>query len=334
MKILIVSGFLGVGKTTFIKEMAAKTGRDFVIMENEYGEAGIDSALLNQEKNINVWELTEGCVCCTMKADFASSVLTIANTLDPEYLIVEPTGVGMLSNIIQNIRQISYERILLLKPVTIVDADSFDFSRRMYGEILTDQIRAAGTVVISKRSFSSVSEASGLLDYIRKINPGACIQYEHYSRQDSSWWESLLKTRLDGTRIDSPALAEPELDTLSLQNPSLPSANHIIFFLEDLIRGEFGCICRAKGLIQTEKGLLRFDAVNDRYSITGCEQKESPGATFIGRDLKRNRLRRLLLSSIYTSSKISGRKTIQNSSRKLPGFVTAPKNIRKAEEAL
>ena len=226
MKILIVSGFLGAGKTTFIKEMAAKTGRDFVIMENEYGEAGIDSALLKQEKNINVWELTEGCVCCTMKADFASSVLTIANTLDPEYLIVEPTGVGMLSNIIQNIRQISYERILLLKPVTIVDADSFDFSRRMYGEILTDQIRAAGTVVISKRSFSSVSEASGLLDYIRKINPGACIQYEHYSRQDSSWWESLLKTRLDGTRIDSPALAEPELDTLSLQNPSLPSANH------------------------------------------------------------------------------------------------------------
>ena len=68
-----------------------------------------------------------------------------------------------------------------MKPVTIVDADSFDFSRRMYGEILTDQIRAAGTVVISKRSFSSVSEASGLLDYIRKINPGACIQYEHYS---------------------------------------------------------------------------------------------------------------------------------------------------------
>ena len=63
MKILIVSGFLGAGKTTFIKEMAAKTGRDFVIMENEYGEAGIDSALLNQEKNINVWELTEGCVC-------------------------------------------------------------------------------------------------------------------------------------------------------------------------------------------------------------------------------------------------------------------------------
>ena len=100
-------------KTTFIKEMAAKTGRDFVIMENEYGEAGIDSALLKQEKNINVWELTEGCVCCTMKADFASSVLTIANTLDPEYLIVEPTGVGMLSSIIQNIRQISYERILL-----------------------------------------------------------------------------------------------------------------------------------------------------------------------------------------------------------------------------
>ena len=94
MKILVVSGFLGAGKTTFIKEMAQKTKQDFVVMENEYGEVGIDKTILDEEKDINIWELTEGCICCSMKSDFASSILTIANTLDPEYLIVEPTGVG------------------------------------------------------------------------------------------------------------------------------------------------------------------------------------------------------------------------------------------------
>ena len=117
MKILVVSGFLGAGKTTFIKEMAQKTKRDFVVMENEYGEVGIDKTILDEEKDINIWELTEGCICCSMKSDFASSILTIANTLDPEYLIVEPTGVGVLSNVIHNIRQIEYERISLLSPL-------------------------------------------------------------------------------------------------------------------------------------------------------------------------------------------------------------------------
>lgn len=116
MKILIVSGFLGAGKTTFIKEMSRKLDRDFVVMENEYGETNMDETFLQDNEKLNIWEMTEGCICCTMKADFASSVLTIANTLDPEYLIVEPTGVGMLSNVIQNIRQIEYERITLASP--------------------------------------------------------------------------------------------------------------------------------------------------------------------------------------------------------------------------
>ena len=97
MKILIVSGFLGAGKTTFIKEMSRKLDRDFVVMENEYGETNMDETFLQDNEKLNIWEMTEGCICCTMKADFASSILTIANTLDPEYLIVEPTGVGMLS---------------------------------------------------------------------------------------------------------------------------------------------------------------------------------------------------------------------------------------------
>ena len=97
MKILIISGFLGAGKTTFIKEMSRKIQRDFVVMENEYGETNMDSAFLKGQENLNIWELTEGCICCSTKSDFASSILTIANTLDPEYLIVEPTGVGVLA---------------------------------------------------------------------------------------------------------------------------------------------------------------------------------------------------------------------------------------------
>ena len=123
MKILIISGFLGAGKTTFIKEMVKRCKGEFAILENEYSSLDIDSAKLtdNADKSkINIWEMTEGCICCSTKGDFATSVLTIANALDPEYLVVEPSGVGMLGNVIDNIKQIEYERIGLLAPITIV----------------------------------------------------------------------------------------------------------------------------------------------------------------------------------------------------------------------
>lgn len=128
MKILIVSGFLGAGKTTFIKRLARNVDQRFAILENEYGAAGIDGARLGQNRQgtqKNVWEMTEQCICCIGKKDFAASVLTIANVVDPEYLIVEPTGVGSLARIIENLRQIEYERIQLLSPVTIVDVYSY-----------------------------------------------------------------------------------------------------------------------------------------------------------------------------------------------------------------
>lgn len=101
MRVLVVSGFLGAGKTTFIQELARRTGRDFVVYENEYGQADIDAKVLSETDELSVWESTENCICCSGKQDFAASVLTIANTLDPEYLVVEPTGVARLSSVLE-----------------------------------------------------------------------------------------------------------------------------------------------------------------------------------------------------------------------------------------
>jgi hypothetical protein len=150
---LIVSGFLGAGKTTFIKRLARNVDQRFAILENEYGAAGIDGARLGQNRQgtqKNVWEMTEQCICCIGKKDFAASVLTIANVVDPEYLIVEPTGVGSLARIIENLRQIEYERIQLLSPVTYVDGYTKETkeiqyqypvaSKTLYGKALNDHI--------------------------------------------------------------------------------------------------------------------------------------------------------------------------------------------------
>ncbi len=300
MKILIVSGFLGAGKTTLIKEMANKTKRDFVVMENEYGDVDIDSNILKDE-GMNIWELTEGCVCCTMKKDFASSILTIANSLDPEYLIVEPTGVAKLSNIINNIKQIEYERIVLLKPITIIDGNAFDSFVNSYDDIYVDQILNTSKIIISKMESKDKSETDDLIKKIKLLIEKNNSSYDdieiledHYSNKDKEWWESILKSFLD-EKYAVKELSNPQNeempDSISMKGCSVVNENKFIMLLEDIIHGRFGFVARSKGFIKCGSNYLRYDIVGDRYAVTGASEKDELEIVFIGKDLNRKLLR-------------------------------------------
>lgn len=325
MKILIVSGFLGAGKTTFIKEMANKTKRDFVVMENEYGDVDIDANVLKDE-GLNIWELTEGCVCCTMKDDFASSILTIANTLDPEYLIVEPTGVGKLSNIINNIRQIQYERIILLKPVTIIDGNSFDMLLSSYEDIYKDQLINTFRIIISKMESVTIEDMEVLKKKIIDILNDNSNSYniklietdmhktnesiynenkdknetfkqilitEHYKNMPKEWWLSLLNSYLD-ERYETSVIGtdnSPMPESISMKGCGLKDENKLLYLLEDIIRGRFGNIVRAKGFIKCGNTNLRYDVAGERYAVTGAEESDVSDVVFIGKDINRKLLR-------------------------------------------
>lgn len=317
MRILVVSGFLGAGKTTFIKELARRTREDFSVMENEYGQVGIDGQLLAEKEmpesgeedagKLNIWELTEGCICCSMKSDFASSILTIANTIDPEYLIVEPTGVGMLSNVMSNIRLIQYERISLLSPITILDGNSFDRYCQEFPDIYRDQIASAGCVLVSKMEGADRQTLEELEQSIRQINPDAEIFTTHYSANPHSWWESLLSRPADPAQ-KLPGKAEtPDLQNLGLTEVSLPSGNHLLLFLQGVVAGVFGDICRAKGYLPVGSGeqtaWLRFDVVDHNYSITGIEAMPDSRAVLIGKGLKKNWLREVLQKNLWVTEK-------------------------------
>lgn len=317
MRILVVSGFLGAGKTTFIKELARRTREDFSVMENEYGQVGIDGQLLAEKEmpesgeedagKLNIWELTEGCICCSMKSDFASSILTIANTIDPEYLIVEPTGVGMLSNVMSNIRLIQYERISLLSPITILDGNSFDRYCQEFPDIYRDQIASAGCVLVSKMEGADRQTLEQLEQSIRQINPDAEIFTTHYSANPDSWWESLLSRPADPAQ-KLPGKAEtPDLQNLGLTEVSLPSGNQLLLFLQGVVAGVFGDICRAKGYLPVGSGeqtaWLRFDVVDHNYSITGIEAMPDSRAVLIGKGLKKNWLREVLQKNFWVTEK-------------------------------
>ena len=303
MKILVVSGFLGAGKTTFIQELVRRTGRDFAIYENEYGQADIDARRLRQDSDLKVWESTENCICCSGKQDFATSVLTISNTIDPEYLIVEPTGVAKLQSILDNVNQVAWERISLLAPVTVVDAVSWQSQRADFPEIFDNQLSAAASVVISKLAPGSEDAAEPIKQLAVEMNPQAeVIAESSYADIPDEWWNGLLTRALDGSVLKDPASEKdegPDLETMALTHAELPSPTHLIWLLDAASAGVFGKLARAKGTLPCGNQWVKFDLVERAWAITGDEPQEESRCVFIGRDLLRHGLREVFVPAFW-----------------------------------
>ena len=303
MKILVVSGFLGAGKTTFIQELVRRTGRDFAIYENEYGQADIDARRLRQDSDLKVWESTENCICCSGKQDFATSVLTISNTIDPEYLIVEPTGVAKLQSILDNVNQVAWERISLLAPVTVVDAVSWQNQRTDFPEIFDNQLSAAASVVISKLAPGSEDAAEPIKQLAAEMNPQAeVIAESSYADTPDEWWNGLLTRALDGSVLKDPASEKdegPDLETMALTHAELPSPTHLIWLLDAASAGVFGKLARAKGTLPCGNQWVKFDLVERAWAITGDEPQEESRCVFIGRDLLRHGLREVFVPAFW-----------------------------------
>ena len=300
MKVLIVSGFLGAGKTTFIKELIRRTDARPVILENEYGDNSIDAQDLRTaepgQKQPEILEFMEGCVCCTMKDSFVNSVLTVFSGLSPEHLIVEPTGVGRLSSIIANLKPILHDEITLLRPVVVLAPRSLRHNLNEWGELYRDQVANAGTIVFSKGE----NEAPELLEAaeaaVRDLNPGAEIIRDHYSRQEESWWRSLLDLPEDREDLPEAEGELPEFTQLTLNHARLENPAQLVLLLEDCLRGELGIIARAKGTVPVGGETLRFDLADGLYCVTGGPQGENQ-CVFIGRDLDAGELRRRMGTS-------------------------------------
>ena len=303
MKILVVSGFLGAGKTTFIQELVRRTGRDFAIYENEYGQADIDARRLRQDSDLKVWESTENCICCSGKQDFATSVLTISNTIDPEYLIVEPTGVAKLQSILDNVNQVAWERISLLAPVTVVDAVSWQNQRTDFPEIFDNQLSAAASVVISKLAPGSEDAAEPIKQLVAEMNSQAeVIAESSYADIPDEWWNALLTRALDGSVLKDPASEKdegPDLETMALTHAELPSPTYLIWLLDAASAGVFGKLARAKGTLPCGNQWVKFDLVERAWAITGDEPQEESRCVFIGRDLLRHGLREAFVPAFW-----------------------------------
>ena len=286
MKILLVSGFLGAGKTTFIKELAKNINLEFVVLENEYADIGVDKDFLD-EKNLNVWEMSEGCICCSMKGDFKSSIKRIYSEINPEYLVVEPTGIGMLSSIIENIREINNNDIEILSPITLIDITSFSEYLETFNDFFTDNLKNTGKVTLTKLENSNHFEIENIKNKILKINNNLEIITTDYRNFPKEWFADLLNKNIDNKIIDKNFSLKTHINlrTFSKENVNLKAMDELGLLLNRLVNGDFGKIYRAKGIVKINGYWGKFNLVYKNFEMEPISDAKVTKIVIIGNNL-------------------------------------------------
>ena len=176
-KIDIISGFLGAGKTTLIKKLLKDAFKDeqVVLIENEFGEIGIDGGFL-KEAGIQIREMNSGCICCSLVGDFGASLKEVISKYHPDRILIEPSGVGKLSDVIKAVQGVEEETGLILNSyTTVVDAKKCKMYMRNFGEFFNNQVEYAGAIIMSRTDIVDEAKAQAAMELLREINPKAAI---------------------------------------------------------------------------------------------------------------------------------------------------------------
>ena len=175
-KIDIYSGFLGAGKTTLIKKMIkeAYSGEKIVLIENEFGEIGIDGGFL-QEAGIEITEMNSGCICCSLVGDFGKALVKVVAEYAPDRILIEPSGVGKLSDVIKAVQRVTNDEVKLGSFVTVADATKCRMYMKNFGEFYNNQVETANTIILSRTDGMSEEKLDACVSLLREHNKEAVI---------------------------------------------------------------------------------------------------------------------------------------------------------------
>ena len=206
-KIDIISGFLGAGKTTFIKKMIdeAFKGEQIVLIENEFGEVGIDGGFL-KDAGIQITEMNSGCICCSLVGDFGKNLNEVITKYHPDRILIEPSGVGKLSDVMKSVIDIEKEQDVKLNAlVTVVNALKASKQMKAFGEFFNNQIEYATTVILSRSQNATPEQLEFCVKQIQKLNPNAAIITTDWNAISG---EQILKVMEGQDNLEMKVLAE------------------------------------------------------------------------------------------------------------------------------
>ena len=280
-KIDIFSGFLGAGKTTLIKKMIAESykGQKLVLIENEFGEIGIDGGFL-QDSGINITEMNSGCICCSLVGDFGKALKKVIAEYHPDRILIEPSGVGKLSDVIAAVSKVTNDEVTLGYTVAVADAGKVKVYMKNFGEFYNNQIETASTIILSRTDSTQQSKLDAAVAMLREHNSVATIVTTPWGELTG---EQLIEA-LEGKASVAAELAKMEMERLAEEDEEedhhcchhhhdVETAKKfdkaaIEAALHELDSGKYGTILRAKGILPAVDGTwIHFDYVPEECNV-------------------------------------------------------------------
>ena len=328
-KVDIISGFLGAGKTTLIAKLLKEAflGEQVVLIENEFGEIGIDGGFL-KESGVEIREMNSGCICCSLVGDFGTSLKEVVEKYHPDRIIIEPSGVGKLSDVIKAVKDLHIENEIRLNSAsTVADASKVKVYMKNFGEFFNNQIEHAGTIILSRTQNVSEAKLKTDIELIRSLNKDAHIITTPW---DDINGKQILDAMENVTNLELEMLAEAAakaaeehehehhhdhdgecscghdhhhghhhadevFTSWGVETPDKYDKETLSEILRKLSEtDDYGDILRAKGMLPTPEGKwMFFDLVPEEYEIRDGEPEITGRICVIGAKLKEDALKEL-----------------------------------------
>jgi len=292
MKVDIISGFLGAGKTSFINKYLPLIEGKSALIENEFGDVSIDTDLIIEE--VPVKEIFAGCICCTLRGDFASGIKEIHDEFNPETIVIEPSGVGRLSDVIQGIKDASRMTNINLeinKLVSLVDIDTYWDYKENFGPFYLDQIENANIIFLTNLEDFSDEEISKVAKDIAQLNSKAVVFSSDYRKLDKEDLIQVINTAEVGFLGEEEKSADLVFSSFSIDSKEL-TEEKITKAIKQIEKGEFGKLLRLKGFIDDGVGKI-INYTPSKLDIEETDKNLDKVIVIIGTDLKRKSIKNL-----------------------------------------
>ena len=320
-KVNVISGFLGAGKTTFIKELLQKVfnGQKVVLIENEFGEIGIDGSFL-KEAGIQITEMNQGCICCSLVGDFSKALSKVIEEYNPDRILIEPSGVGKLSDVVKAIDGVS--GVELENSITVVDAKKAKKYLKNFGEFFNNQVENADSIILSRTADIEEEKLHECLHIIRDLNDDASVITTPWDKLDKEVLLSALTQKHDHDILedehhhhhhedgecDDPNCschhhdhehhyhhADEVFATVGGETVHKFSKDELDSILSKLANtDELGTVLRSKGIVSLDDDTwVEFDLVPEETEIRSCKADYIGRIVVIGSQLKEEELKKL-----------------------------------------
>lgn len=300
-KIDIISGFLGAGKTTLIKKLIKEAyGHEkLVLIENEFGEIGIDGSFL-QDAGIEIKEMNSGCICCSLVGDFSQALIKVMEQFQPQRILIEPSGVGKLSDVIKAVKDVADTRFVLNSASVVVDGKKANIYMKNFGEFFNNQVEYAQTIIVSRSQWMKQEQIEQIVHTLQEKNPNASIITTPWDALDAA---QIVKV-MEQNHLSDELMKEMEIcphchhhhahdehcehthahendshhhhhhhaddvfTSWGMETARLYTKDELNTCLQKLSDERvYGTILRAKGMLKSEDGWLYFDYVPEEFDI-------------------------------------------------------------------